>query len=121
MAASHGSRDGESAVARHSKEQFDASITWEGLVWRRAVTSLSLVLKSVLTGGDAELAVNHGILGLIVTHHGGRRLNFSRRAPTPLPRSWTPSPGSAQSSSTAGFGTAPTSPRPCAWARTRTR
>jgi len=27
MAASHGSRDAESVVARHSKEQFDASIT----------------------------------------------------------------------------------------------
>ncbi|MGW1161223.1 hypothetical protein ACWD5Q_28935 [Streptomyces sp. NPDC002513] len=31
MAASHGSRDGEPAIARQSKEQFDASITREDL------------------------------------------------------------------------------------------
>ncbi|MBX7551300.1 alpha-hydroxy-acid oxidizing protein [Streptomyces sp. NPDC004232] len=64
MAASHGSRDGESAVARHSKEQFDASITWEDPAWLRGVTSLPLVLKGVLTSEDAELAVKHDVSGL---------------------------------------------------------
>ncbi|MFF4058630.1 hypothetical protein ACFYZ8_22075 [Streptomyces sp. NPDC001668] len=40
MAASHGSRDGESGVARHSKEQLDASITWEDLAWPREVSQV---------------------------------------------------------------------------------
>ncbi|MFD8151576.1 alpha-hydroxy acid oxidase [Streptomyces sp. NPDC059720] len=80
MAASHGGRDGESAIARHSKEQFDASITWEDLAWLREVTSLPLVLKGVLTGEDAELAVKHGVSGLVVSNHGGRQLDFSRSA-----------------------------------------
>ncbi|MFF9807470.1 alpha-hydroxy acid oxidase [Streptomyces coeruleorubidus] len=81
MAASHGSRDGESAVARHSREQFDPSITWEDLAWLHEVTSLPVVLKGVLTGEDAELAVKHGVAGLIVSNHGGRQLDFARSAP----------------------------------------
>lgn len=81
MAASHSRQPGESAVARHSKEQFDASITWDDLAWLREVTSLPIVLKGVLTGEDAKLAVEHGASGLIVSNHGGRQLDFSRCAP----------------------------------------
>jgi 4-hydroxymandelate oxidase len=81
MASSHRSEDGQSAVARHSREQFDASITWEDLAWLHGVTSLPVVLKGVLTGEDAELAVKNGVAGLIVSNHGGRQLDFSRSAP----------------------------------------
>ncbi|MFJ5995180.1 alpha-hydroxy acid oxidase [Streptomyces sp. NPDC092370] len=84
MAASHNNQNGESAIARHSKEQFDASITWEDLAWLREVTSLPVVLKGVLTGEDAELAVKHGVSGLVVSNHGGRQLDFSRSAPDAL-------------------------------------
>ncbi|MFD7872983.1 alpha-hydroxy acid oxidase [Streptomyces sp. NPDC059766] len=84
MAASHGGKDGESAIARHSREQFDASITWEDLAWLREITSLPLVLKGILTGEDAELAVKYGVSGLVVSNHGGRQLDFSRGAPDAL-------------------------------------
>ncbi len=86
MAASHGSRAGQSALARHSREQFDASITWEDLAWLREVTSLPVVLKGVLTGEDAELAVKHGVSGLIVSNHGGRQLDSSPSSIRALPR-----------------------------------
>jgi len=49
------------------------------------VTSPPLVLKGVLTGEDAELAVKHGVSGLVVSNHGGRQLDFSRSAPDVLP------------------------------------
>ncbi|MBK3579450.1 alpha-hydroxy-acid oxidizing protein [Streptomyces sp. MBT65] len=81
MATSHRSLDGQSAVARHSMEQFDASITWEDLAWLRGVTSLPVVLKGVLTGEDAELAVKNGVSALVVSNHGGRQLDFSTSAP----------------------------------------
>jgi len=81
MAASHRSLNGQSAVARHSMEQFDASITWEDLAWLHGVTSLPVVLKGVLTGEDAELAVKNGVSGLVVSNHGGRQLDFSKSAP----------------------------------------
>ncbi|GGM85758.1 alpha-hydroxy acid oxidase [Streptomyces fuscichromogenes] len=81
MAASHGSRAGESAIARHSAEQFDSSVTWDDLAWLHEVSSLPLVLKGVLTGDDARLAVEHGVSGLVVSNHGGRQLDFARSAP----------------------------------------
>ncbi|WP_418958898.1 alpha-hydroxy acid oxidase [Streptomyces tritici] len=81
MSASHGSRAGESAIARHSRDQFDSSITWADLAWLRETTSLPLVLKGVLTAEDAELAVKHGVSALIVSNHGGRQLDFARSAP----------------------------------------
>ena len=81
MAASHRSLNGQSAVARHSREQFDASITWEDLAWLRGETSLPVVLKGVLTGEDAELAVKNGVSGLVVSNHGGRQLDFAKSAP----------------------------------------
>ncbi|MCX5394409.1 alpha-hydroxy acid oxidase [Streptomyces sp. NBC_00094] len=85
MTASHGHRPGESAIARHSKEQFDSSITWEDLAWLREQTSLPLVLKGVLTAEDSECAVKYGVDGIIVSNHGGRQLDFARAAPDCLP------------------------------------
>ncbi|MFE7513658.1 alpha-hydroxy acid oxidase [Streptomyces sp. NPDC057540] len=85
MAASHGHTPGQSAIARHSKEQFDSSITWEDLAWLREQTSLPLVLKGILTAEDAELCVKYGTEGIIVSNHGGRQLDFARAAPDCLP------------------------------------
>ncbi|WP_432082101.1 alpha-hydroxy acid oxidase [Streptomyces sp. WAC 04229] len=85
MSSSHTDRPGESAVARHSREQFDPSVTWEDLAWLRARTSLPLVLKGLLTKEDADLAVKHGADGIVVSNHGGRQLDFARPALEALP------------------------------------
>ncbi|MFJ2768956.1 alpha-hydroxy acid oxidase [Streptomyces sp. NPDC087300] len=85
MSASHGGAAGESAIARHSKEQFDPSITWKDLAWLRERTSLPLVLKGVLAPEDAELAVKYGVDGLVVSNHGGRQLDFAVPAADALP------------------------------------
>ncbi|MGW5006854.1 alpha-hydroxy acid oxidase [Streptomyces parvulus] len=85
MSASHTDRPGESAVARHSREQFDPSVTWEDLAWLRERTSLPIVLKGLLTKEDAELAVKHGADGIVVSNHGGRQLDFARPAMEALP------------------------------------
>lgn len=77
MSASHGGVAGESAIARHSREQFDPSITWRDLAWLRERTSLPLVLKGVLASEDAELAVKYGVDALVVSNHGGRQLDFA--------------------------------------------
>ncbi|MET9443618.1 alpha-hydroxy acid oxidase [Streptomyces sp. NPDC006610] len=85
MSASHVGAPRESAVARHSREQFDATITWEDLAWLRERTSLPLVLKGLLTAEDAELAVKHGVDGIVVSNHGGRQLDFAQPAVEALP------------------------------------
>lgn len=53
----------------------DATLTWESLDWLRARTHLPIVLKGVLTGEDAALAMEHGVGGIVVSNHGGRQLD----------------------------------------------
>jgi isopentenyl diphosphate isomerase/L-lactate dehydrogenase-like FMN-dependent dehydrogenase len=52
-----------------------AAITWADIEWLRTVTRLPLVLKGVLTEGDARLGVEHGVAGIVVSNHGGRQLD----------------------------------------------
>lgn len=54
------------------------NITWADLAWLRERTRLPIVLKGVLDGADAKLAVEHGVDGLIVSNHGGRQVDGAR-------------------------------------------
>jgi 4-hydroxymandelate oxidase len=51
------------------------AISWWHVDWLRETTSLPILLKGVLHHADAELAVEHGVDGLIVSNHGGRQLD----------------------------------------------
>ena len=66
---------GVSGLAMYAHDMFDTSLTWEALDWLRSVTSLPVVVKGVLTGEDAALAVEHGAAAIIVSNHGGRQLD----------------------------------------------
>ncbi|SER55539.1 alpha-hydroxy acid oxidase [Actinokineospora terrae] len=70
-------RTGESgsSIQSHSREQFDATITWADLAWLRGTTRLPVLLKGILTAADARLAVDHGVAGIVVSNHGGRQLD----------------------------------------------
>ena len=46
--------------------------TWPDIAWLSGHTPLPLLLKGILTGGDADLAFAHGARGVIVSNHGGR-------------------------------------------------
>ena len=61
------------------------NITWTDLAWLRQRTKLPIVLKGVLDGDDARLAVEHGIDGLIVSNHGGRQVDGARASLDALP------------------------------------
>ncbi len=104
----HRATTGVSALAAHSEEQFDTTITWRDLEWLRGRTGLPLVLKGILTAQDAVRAVEHGVDGVVVSNHGGRQLPGS-------PRPW---PAGAPSSSTGRSARAATSSRPSCSART---
>ncbi|MFL6136990.1 MAG: alpha-hydroxy acid oxidase [Frankiaceae bacterium] len=75
MATAHRRRPGSSALQQHSRDQFDASITWRDLSWLRERSGLPLLLKGVLTAEDASLAVEAGVDGIVVSNHGGRQLD----------------------------------------------
>jgi 4-hydroxymandelate oxidase len=48
------------------------ALTWETIKRMRDVYPGKLVIKGIVTREDAELAVKHGVDGLIVSNHGGR-------------------------------------------------
>ncbi|KFP40023.1 Hydroxyacid oxidase 2 [Chlamydotis macqueenii] len=53
----------------------DPSVTWNDIYWLRRLTRLPIIIKGILTKEDAELAVKHGVQGIIVSNHGGRQLD----------------------------------------------
>ncbi|NXY86764.1 HAOX2 oxidase, partial [Alcedo cyanopectus] len=53
----------------------DPSVTWKDIYWLRSLTHLPIIIKGILTKEDAELAVRHGVQGIIVSNHGGRQLD----------------------------------------------
>lgn len=53
-----------------------SNLTWKSLEWLRSISPLKIVLKGIMTGEDARLAVEHGVDGVIVSNHGGRALDW---------------------------------------------
>lgn len=51
------------------------AMTWADIAWLRSVTRMPIILKGILTGEDAALAVEHGVDAVIVSNHGGRQLD----------------------------------------------
>jgi len=49
-----------------------ADMTWDVVKRLRDLTTMKLVVKGLVTREDAELAVQHGVDGIVVSNHGGR-------------------------------------------------
>jgi len=49
--------------------------TWETVRELRAMTKLPIVLKGILTAEDAQLCLENGVSGIIVSNHGARQLD----------------------------------------------
>jgi isopentenyl diphosphate isomerase/L-lactate dehydrogenase-like FMN-dependent dehydrogenase len=75
----------QSMLARYVASRHDASLTWKDLAWLRSLTSLPLLVKGIVRGDDALLAVQHGVDGLVVSNHGGRQLDGSPASIDALP------------------------------------
>jgi len=61
------------------------SLTWSDLRELRRVWPRTLIIKGVLDAGDARLAIECGVDGIIVSNHGGRMLDSSVAPLTALP------------------------------------
>jgi 4-hydroxymandelate oxidase len=59
--------------------------TWEFVDRLKQSTSMKVLLKGIVTGEDAALAVEHGVDGLFVSNHGGRAENSRRATIVSLP------------------------------------
>jgi isopentenyl diphosphate isomerase/L-lactate dehydrogenase-like FMN-dependent dehydrogenase len=54
---------------------WDLAYDWSIFDWLRSVTKLPIVIKGVLRPEDARKAVSVGLDGIIVSNHGGRRVD----------------------------------------------
>lgn len=61
------------SLAKQSMELLNAAHTWKDLAWMREAWGGPTVLKGVMCGEDAALAVEHGCDAVIVSNHGGRQ------------------------------------------------
>ena len=48
-------------------------VTWESIHRIREFTRMKIVVKGVMTSEDAQLCVQHGLDGIVVSNHGGRQ------------------------------------------------
>jgi 4-hydroxymandelate oxidase len=65
---------------------YDVTLSWDDLPWiREQAPGLPVLLKGILTREDAELAVQAGADGIVVSNHGGRQLDSSPASLDALP------------------------------------
>jgi 4-hydroxymandelate oxidase len=74
-----------SALAQFFEQHWDPSISWRDLAWLQSITSLPILVKGVVRGDDARLALEHGAAGVIVSNHGGRQLDTAIPTARALP------------------------------------
>jgi 4-hydroxymandelate oxidase len=67
--------EGGSGLARYFAAHIDAALTWDDVDWLRSISQLPVLVKGILRGDDAVLALAHGAAGVIVSNHGGRQLD----------------------------------------------
>ena len=51
---------------------YDSRFTWDFVKRLKDTTRMKLLLKGIVTREDAEMAVEHGVDGIVVSNHGGR-------------------------------------------------
>lgn len=51
---------------------YASNLTWDFVKRLKDATSMKLLLKGIVTREDAQLAIQHGVDGIVVSNHGGR-------------------------------------------------
>lgn len=69
------STDKGSSLNAYASSLFDASLTWKDVEELTKMTKLPVLVKGVLRGEDALLAIKHKVSAIIVSNHGARQLD----------------------------------------------
>lgn len=64
---------------------YASSLTWDFVNRLRDATKMKLLIKGIVTREDAQLAVEHGADGIVVSNHGGRAEETLRSTIESLP------------------------------------
>ncbi len=83
------------SVRRHNYDGIDltsitgsgesSNLSWDTVKRMRDITRMKIVLKGIVTPEDADLAVQNGIDGILVSNHGGRGEDNGRSTIDALP------------------------------------
>ena len=65
----------ESGLYKYTQALINNKLTWDTITWVKSFTKLPVIVKGILTGEDAKLAVQHGVDGILVSNHGARQLD----------------------------------------------
>ena len=52
--------------------QFNNTLTWDYVKKLRDLTDLKIILKGIVSKEDSQIAIDHGMDGIMVSNHGGR-------------------------------------------------
>ncbi len=63
------------SLSKWTATQFDLTLNWKDIGWIKDRFGGPVVVKGVLDPDDAQLAVEHGADGIVVSNHGGRQLD----------------------------------------------
>ncbi|WZZ29205.1 hypothetical protein YC2023_012606 [Brassica napus] len=66
----------DSGLASYVAGQIDRTLSWKDVQWLQTITSMPILVKGVITGEDARIAIQAGAAGIIVSNHGARQLDY---------------------------------------------
>ena len=75
----------DAGLAQFHRGLREPAFTWKDVDWLASLSPLPIVLKGVMRGDDAAIALDHGIRGIIVSNHGGRQLDSAISSIQALP------------------------------------
>jgi L-lactate dehydrogenase (cytochrome) len=58
-----------------TRTQFDLTLNWKDIAWIKKRFGGPVIVKGVLDKDDAQLAIDNGADGIVVSNHGGRQLD----------------------------------------------
>jgi lactate 2-monooxygenase len=77
--------DMPAAIAEWLRIFVNPAFGWKDVDFIRGITKLPFLLKGIMHPADAELAIQHGADGIIVSNHGGRQVDGAIGAADALP------------------------------------
>nr|XP_057905949.1 hydroxyacid oxidase 1 [Doryrhamphus excisus] len=75
LAFSESDYGSDSGLAVYVAKAIDPTLSWDDINWLKKHTHLPVIVKGIINGEDAALAVKHGVDGILVSNHGARQLD----------------------------------------------